>query len=72
MFACTAAGSSISIMPRTVLDLMRHTASVVEKSLMTVDTYLACRPGFATPAFIEFRDALVRASDIKDEADAAV
>ncbi|NTH48932.1 LysR family transcriptional regulator [Agrobacterium rhizogenes] len=72
MFACTAAGSCISIMPRTVLDLMRHTASVIAKPLMTVDTYLACRPGFATPAFVEFRDALARFSDIKEEANAAV
>jgi hypothetical protein len=39
---------------------------------MTVDTYLACRPGFATPAFVEFRDALARFSDIKEEANAAV
>ncbi|AHF87389.1 LysR family transcriptional regulator (plasmid) [Rhizobium leguminosarum bv. trifolii WSM1689] len=72
MFACTVAGSCVSIMPRTVLDLMRHAASVVEKPLMKVDTYLACRPGFATPAFGEFREAIVRYSDIKGEFDAAV
>ncbi len=72
MFACTTAGSCISIMPRTVLDLMPRNASLVEKPLMTVDTYLACRPGFATPAFVEFCDTLAQFSDIRDEANAAV
>ncbi|CAH1649306.1 hypothetical protein CHELA20_10370 [Hyphomicrobiales bacterium] len=33
---------------------------------MMVDTYLACRPGFATLAFSEFRKTLERFSDIKD------
>lgn len=70
MFACTAAGSCFSIMPRTVLDLLRHTGAVEEKALMRVDTYLACRPGFSTPAFNEFRDMLAGFSDIKAEADA--
>jgi DNA-binding transcriptional LysR family regulator len=67
MMACTAAGSCISIMPRSVLDLMRHVAPVEEKPLMRVDTYLASRPGFATPAFTAFRDTLIGYSDIKDE-----
>ncbi|MBY3230223.1 hypothetical protein RWK44_02620 [Rhizobium sp. 25PS6] len=59
-------------MPRTVLNLMRHTASVAEKPLITVDTRLACRPGFVTPAFVEFRDTLTQFSGIKEEANAAV
>jgi len=71
MFACTAAGSCISVMPRSVVDLMRHIAPVVEKPLVTVDTYLACRPAFATPAFSEFRDMLLQFSDIKDPGDAS-
>ncbi|MEZ2408846.1 LysR family transcriptional regulator [Bosea sp. RCC_152_1] len=70
MFACTAAGSCFSIMPRTVLDLMRHTGEVEEKALMRVDTYLACRPGFSTPAFVELRKTLAGYSDIKDSLDA--
>ncbi|SOC28036.1 transcriptional regulator, LysR family [Thalassospira xiamenensis] len=65
MFACTAAGSCISIMPRSVVDLMRHLGPVREHPLMTVDTFLACRPGFDTPAFSEFRKTLETASDIK-------
>jgi DNA-binding transcriptional LysR family regulator len=71
MFACTAAGSCVSVMPRSVLDLMRHIAPVVEKPLMTVDTYLAWRPGFVTPAFTEFRNTLLRFSDVKGSGDAS-
>ncbi|ERI15374.1 hypothetical protein O206_19060 [Ochrobactrum sp. EGD-AQ16] len=67
MFACTAAGSCVSVLPRSVVDLMRHLGSVEERPLMTVDTYLACRPGFTTPAFAEFRKTLEEFSDIKDE-----
>ncbi|HBU97963.1 LysR family transcriptional regulator [Thalassospira lucentensis] len=65
MFACTAAGSCISIMPRSVVDLMRHLGPIKEHPLMTVDTVLACRPGFETPAFSEFHKTLETASDIK-------
>ncbi|MCH4561382.1 LysR family transcriptional regulator, partial [Mesorhizobium jarvisii] len=70
MFACTAAGSCVSIIPRSVVDLMRHLGPVQEHPLMSVDTYLACRPGFATPAFSEFRKTLEAFSDIKDQGDA--
>lgn len=66
MFACTAAGSCISIMPRSVVDLMRHLGAVEEQPLMTVDTYLASRPGFATPAFAAFRDTLEAFAHIGD------
>lgn len=68
MFACTAAGSCFSVMPRTVLDLMRHPGAVEAQALMRVDTHLACRPGFSTPAFNEFRDTLATFSDIEGEA----
>ncbi|MBA8881036.1 LysR substrate-binding domain-containing protein [Phyllobacterium myrsinacearum] len=70
MYACTAAGSCFSIMPRSVVELMRGATAVEEKPLMTVDTYLACRPGFATPAFEAFRDTLVQFSNIRDGSDA--
>lgn len=66
MFACTAAGSCISIMPSSLVDLMRHLGPIKEHRLMRVDTYLACRPGFNTPAFSEFRKTLEAASDIKE------
>ncbi|MGX5734758.1 LysR family transcriptional regulator [Bosea thiooxidans] len=69
MFACTAAGSCFSVMPRTVLDQVRHTGAVEEKALMRVDTYLACRPGFSTPAFKAFRNTLAAFSDIEARAD---
>ncbi len=67
MFACTAAGSCVSVLPRSVVDLMPHLGPVEERPLMTIDTYLACRPGFTTPAFAEFRKTLEEFSDIKDE-----
>ncbi len=66
MFACTAAGSSISIMPRSVVDLVRHLGAVKEHPLMMVDTHLACRPGYSTPAFAEFSKALQAVSNIKE------
>lgn len=67
MFACTAAGACFSIMPRSVVDLMRHLGSVEERPLMKVDTYLACRPGFTTPAFAEFRKTIAAFSDIESQ-----
>ncbi|BCP54858.1 LysR family transcriptional regulator [Kaistia sp. 32K] len=65
MFACTAAGSCFSVMPRSVVELLRPVAPVEEKALMTVDTYLACRPGFATPAFLALRDTLAAFSNLE-------
>jgi DNA-binding transcriptional LysR family regulator len=71
MFACTAAGSCFSVMPRSVIELMPRSAPVVEKPLMKVDTFLACRPGFATPAFTAFKDTLSTFSNIKGNGHAA-
>lgn len=71
MFACTAAGSCISIMPRSVVDLMPPDTALDVMPLMTVDTCLASRPGFATPAFSAFRDTLLQFSDIESAGDAA-
>ncbi|MDX3805322.1 LysR family transcriptional regulator [Bosea thiooxidans] len=68
MFACTAAGSCFSVMPRTVLDLMGHSGAVETQALMRVDTHLACRPGFSTPAFNAFRNTLAAFSDIQGKA----
>jgi DNA-binding transcriptional LysR family regulator len=58
MFACTAAGTCFSVMPRSVVDLMPGLA-VERQPLMTVDTFLASRRGFSTPAFTAFRDIVV-------------
>lgn len=71
MFACTAAGACISIMPRSVADLMRSVAPLVERPLMAVDTCLAWRPGFGTPAFAAFRDMILQFSDIEGAGDAS-
>jgi len=38
---------------------------------MAVDTWLATRPGFKTPAFNEFRDQLLGGSNIAAASDAA-
>lgn len=64
MFACTMAGSCVSVMPRSVVDLMRHLGPVEEHALMHVDTCLASRPGFATPAFCEFRQTILSFSNV--------
>lgn len=64
MLACTAAGSCVSIMPRSIVDQLRYLDAVKEHPLMTVDTHLATRPGFNTRAFTEFRQALTNSSNI--------
>lgn len=64
MYACSAAGAAISIMPRSVLDLMGSADNVKIHPLMAVDTHLASRPGYNTPAFREFRDILLESGNI--------
>lgn len=70
MIACTAAGSCFTVLPRSVLDLTPNAGDFTIKPLMTVDTWLACRPGFATQAFSAFRDTLRSFADIRDAGDA--
>lgn len=67
MVACTAAGSCFSILPRSVLDLVPDADRFTIKPLMAVDTCLASRPGFATRAFIAFRNTLKPFSNITDD-----
>lgn len=69
MVACTAAGSCFSILPRGVLDLVPDAGRFTIKPLMTIDTHLASRPGFRTPAFSEFRKTLQAFSNIMDGGD---
>ncbi|MGI6247719.1 MAG: LysR substrate-binding domain-containing protein [Pseudochelatococcus sp.] len=69
MVACVAAGACFSIMPRGVLDLVPDAGRFTIKPLMTVDTCLASRPGFRTPAFTAFRDTLRAFSDIREGGD---
>ncbi|ANG98787.1 LysR family transcriptional regulator [Brucella pseudogrignonensis] len=66
MVACTAAGSCFSILPRSVLDLVPDADKFTIKPLMVVDTHLASRPGFRTPAFTEFRETLQTFADVRD------
>jgi DNA-binding transcriptional LysR family regulator len=67
MLACVSSGSCISVMPRSVLELMRHAAPVKEKPFATVDTALVWRRGFDTPAFAAWRETLAGSSDIVGE-----
>ena len=67
MIACTAAGSCFSILPRSVLDLVPDASRFTVRTLAVVDTYLASRPGFATPAFNEFRTTLAAFSNIETD-----
>lgn len=66
MLACTVAGSCISVMPRSVVAQMQPTPPVEIHPLMTVDTCLASRPGFKSPAFAAFRDTLLAFSNIPE------
>jgi DNA-binding transcriptional LysR family regulator len=70
MIACIAAGSCFSILPRSVLDLVPEAERFTIKPLTTVDTFLASRSGFGTPAFNEFRITLKGFSDFGDNRDA--
>ncbi|MGO4449980.1 LysR family transcriptional regulator [Phyllobacterium sp. TAF24] len=70
MVACTAAGSCFSILPRSVLDLVPDAARFTIKPLMRVDTWVASRPGFGTPAFKEFRELLLECSNLEATNDA--
>ena len=64
MIACATAGSNVAILPRSVLDLFSGADSFTCVPITSVDTYLACRRGFATPAFTEFGYALNASSNV--------
>ncbi|MGE4483190.1 LysR family transcriptional regulator [Acidocella sp.] len=70
MFACTVSGACVSVMPKSVFALLKGAAQVVVRPLMTVDTYLAWRPGFATPAFSALRDEMMKVANIEMSAHA--
>ncbi|WP_234707390.1 LysR substrate-binding domain-containing protein [Rhodopseudomonas palustris] len=65
MVACTAAGSCFAILPRSVLDLVPDAERFTIKPLMKVETVLASRPGFKTPAFMALRGMLGAVSEIE-------
>ena len=66
MVACTAAGSCFSILPRSVLDLVPDADRFTIKPLTRIDTCLATRPGYRTPAFTAFCEALSEFADIEE------
>ncbi len=58
MLACVAAGSCVSLMPRSVLELLRDPPAIHTHPVMQIDTWLVWRRGFNTPTFAALRDAL--------------
>lgn len=70
MIASAAAGSCFAVLPRSVLDLTPDAGRFTVRPLMTADTWLACRPGFDTPAFRAFREVLDGFADRGDAGDA--
>ncbi|WP_414832796.1 LysR family transcriptional regulator [Afifella sp. YEN Y35] len=69
MVALTAAGTCFSLLPRSVLDLVPDADRFTIKPLMTVDTCLAERPSFKTPAVLQLRETLRAFSDIAESPD---
>lgn len=64
MIACVAAGTSVSVIPRSVLALFREPVGVDQVPLTEIHTWLVWREGYETPAFKEFHGLLmdIRAS----------
>ncbi|MDF3932091.1 LysR substrate-binding domain-containing protein [Pseudomonas citronellolis] len=58
ILACVAAGSCVGVLPRSLLELQREQPGVQLLPIMTVDTLLIWREGYATGAFERFREAL--------------
>lgn len=58
MLACVAAGSCVSLMPRSVLELLRDPPAIHTHPVTQMDTWLVWRRGFNTPTFTALRDAL--------------
>jgi DNA-binding transcriptional LysR family regulator len=62
MLACVASGTSVSIIPRSVIELARESVGIRQVSMAKVDTWLVWREGYETPAFGALRDLLIEAS----------
>lgn len=58
MLACVAAGGCVSLVPRSVLDLLREAPAVRTHTIAQVDTWLVRRSGYRTAAFNALRSAL--------------
>jgi DNA-binding transcriptional LysR family regulator len=62
IFACVAAGSSVGVVPKSVLDLQRTPHDVRVHSLGEVETLLVRRKGYRSPAYDAFFSTLQEAS----------
>jgi DNA-binding transcriptional LysR family regulator len=58
MLACVAAGGCVSLVPRSVLDLLREPPAFRTHVVAKVDTWLVHRSGYETAAFNALREAL--------------
>ncbi|WP_044872800.1 LysR family transcriptional regulator [Pseudomonas sp. LFM046] len=58
ILACVAAGSSVGVLPRSVLELQREPPRLGQLPLMRVVTLLVWRQGYATASFEAFREVL--------------
>lgn len=58
MLACVAAGGCVSLVPRSVLDLLREPPEFRTHVVAKVDTWLIHRNGYETAAFNALREAL--------------
>jgi DNA-binding transcriptional LysR family regulator len=58
MLACVAAGGCVSLVPRSVLELLREPPKFRTHVVAKVDTWLVHRKGYQTPAFNALREAL--------------
>jgi DNA-binding transcriptional LysR family regulator len=59
MLACVAAGGCVSLVPRSVLELLREPPDFHTQVVAKVDTWLVHRTGYETAAFNALREALV-------------
>jgi len=59
MIACVAAGTSVSVIPRSVLELFREPVGIDQVSLTEIHTWLVWREGYETPAFNELHGLLM-------------
>ena len=58
MLTCVAAGGCVSLVPRSVLDLLRDPPALRTHVVAKVDTWLVHRNGYETAAFDALREAL--------------
>ena len=58
MVACVSAGSSVCVVPQSVLNLMPQQTGLTAQTIATVPTLLAWRRGYDTPAFAAWRTVL--------------